>query len=188
MTVMLFQLDGSDQALQEGIRTISGAIQGMMRPARSLALLPASPATTEEPEIEAITGDEPESASNGQEELFEKKSESRRIVPKAPEVLHDLKVPVDGLKQFCESKKVGEKDSKRYLAIAVFLKEQMQITSVTADHIHTCYRLLGWNTPKDAGSPLRNLKSNGHFQKGEEAGAYILNHVGENAVRDMGKE
>ena len=188
MTVMLFQLDGSDQSLLEGIRTISGAIQGMVRPARVLPLAAGNPLPPGE-ESEPVGDDAPQASGEDVDAGQISEAEPRRSTPpRAPQVLPDLKVPVDALKLFCESKRVGNTDTKRYLAIAAFLKEQMSITSVTADHIYTCYRLLGWNIRADAGAPLRALKRNGHFQKGAEAGAYILNHVGENAVRDMGKE
>lgn len=189
MTVMVFQLDGSDQTLQEGMRTINSAIQGMVRPSR-IVLLPAGASVQpggEEAEHVAeevlkMNGEEVESPQ------VDGNGNRRSSTPKPPQVLPELKVPVDELKEFCEAKHVGNKDTKRYLAIASFLKEKMGISAVSGDHIHTCYRLMGWNTPKDAGSPLRTLKRQGFFQKGDESGTYILNHVGENAARDMGKD
>lgn len=188
MTVMLFQLDGSDQTLQEGIRTISGAIQGMMRPARALPLQVGAPVPPGE-EVEPVVEDDVQPNGEDLEPTLGEESDGRRAAPpRPPQVLPDLKVPVDELKKFCESKAVGKKDTQRYLVIAAFLKEQMKIQSITMDHIHTCYQLLGWNTPTDAGGPLRALKRKGRFQKGEETGGYILNHVGENIVRDMGKD
>jgi len=187
MTVMVFQLEGSDQTLQEGIRTISGAIQGMVKPARALALpVGAPPQPGDEPEPE-VADDVP---GNGDDaEIITEKAEGRRTAPpRSPEVLHDLQVPADELRKFCEAKGVGTNDRKRYLVIAAFLTERMSIHAITMDHIHTCYRLLDWNTPTDAGGPLRALKSKGRFQKGEGSGTYILNHVGENAVRNMSKD
>lgn len=188
MTVMVFQLDGSDQTLQEGIRSISSAIQGMVRPTRALPLqvgAPIPPGEEAEPATEEVVeqnGEDTEPPQNGE-------GESRRTTsPRPPQILPDLKPSADKLNEYCDSKKVGEMDSKRYLAIAGFLTERMNVSSITPDHIYTCYRLLGWNIPTDAGSPLRALKRKGYFQKGDGAGAYTLNHVGENALRDMGKD
>ena len=186
MTVMVFQLDGSDQTLQEGIRTISGAIQGMVRPARALPLqvgAPIPPGEEAEPVVEEIiepNGNDTEPVQNGEPR--------RSASPRPPQILPDLKVSADELNEYCESKKVGSKDTRKYLAIAGFLTNRMSISSVTQDHIYTCYRLMNWNTPTDAGSPLRSLKRKGYFQKADDVGAYTLNHVGENAIRDMGKD
>ncbi len=188
MTVMVFQLDGSDQTLQEGLQTISSAIQGLVRPARALPLqvgAPIPPGEEAEPVVDDAIPPNGEDVETGQTDETEPR---RTTPPRPPQVLPDLKVPVDALRLFCESKRVGNTDTKKYLAIAAFLKEQMSINAVTADHIHTCYRLLNWNTPKDASKPLRNLKSNGLFQKADQPGAYSLNHVGENAVRNMDKD
>ncbi len=188
MTVMVFQLDGSDQTLLEGIRTISGAIQGMVRPTRALPLqvgTPIPPGEEAEPLVDDTIQTNGEDVETGQTDETEPR---RTTPPRPPQVLSDLKVPAEELKAFCESKQVGSKDTRRYLAIAAFLKEKMNVTAVTADHIYTCYRLMGWNTPADAGAPLRALKRKGNFQKGDDTGAYILNHVGENTVRDMGKD
>jgi hypothetical protein len=187
MTVMVFQLDGSDQTLQEGIRTISGAIQGMLKPTRAIPLHVGAPVPPGE-EVEPAPHEATPPVGEDIVSTPAIGSQPRRTTqPRPPQVLPDLKVSVDELKQYCEAKQVGNKDSKRYLVIAAFLKEKMGVEAVTADHIYTCYRLLGWNTPADAGAPLRALKSKGNFQKGDDPGAYILNHVGENAVRDMSK-
>jgi hypothetical protein len=46
---------------------------------------------------------------------------------------------------------------------------------------------MGWQTPKDAGVPLRDLKNkNQWLGKGSSAGSLIINHVGENQVMEMG--
>lgn len=188
MTVMVFQLDGNDQTVQEGIRTISDAIQGMVKPTRTTPLqigAPIPPIEQAEPTSEEIietNGDDSDPVENNE-------SEPRRSAPpRTPQILPDLKVSADELGKYCESKKVGSADMRRYLAIVGFLKERMNISSVTADHIYTCYRLMNWNTPADAGSPLRSLKRRGRLQKEDAAGAYAINHIGENVLRDMGKD
>jgi hypothetical protein len=44
-----------------------------------------------------------------------------------------------------------------------------------------------WNTPKDAGAPLRKMKNvQQWFNKGSGEGLYAINHIGENVVNDMG--
>jgi len=184
MTVLVFQLEGNDQTLQDGIRTITGAIDGMVRPMRTLPTavvnggakalsLEEAPSETR---VEASEELAAETASGG--------SEPRRTI-KPPRVLPELKVPAEDLKKFLEEHKVPDQDNSRYIAVAFFLREKLSIHAVTMDHIYTCYRLLGWNTPKDAAQPLRRLKNQGFFEKADEAGAYTLNHVGENAIQNM---
>ena len=92
MTVMLFQFDGSDQTLQEGIRAIGDAIQGMVRPTRALPLqvaTPVPPGEEAEPVAEEIiqpNGDDVESPQADENET------RRSAPPRAPQVLPDLKV------------------------------------------------------------------------------------------------
>jgi hypothetical protein len=89
------------------------------------------------------------------------------------------------LEKYCESKN-PDSDSKKYLVIAAWLKQQRGIAAVTADHVHTCYRHMGWHTPKDVLQPLRDMKRrNGWFNKGPERGEYAINHIGENEVAKM---
>lgn len=190
MTVMMFQLEGGDETLRDGIRSISQAMSTVLNSSRTLATkqaasLPA-PETSEaevlEPELNLgspAIDETPEPASRRPSPSVSK--------PRSPKILSlDLKAAKVPLKEFCESKSVGENDSRRYLVISYWLKEQLSIPTVTMDHIHTCYRTLGWLTPADASSPLRNMKQSGWFDKGTEKGSYAINHVGENAVMELG--
>jgi hypothetical protein len=186
MTILLFQIEGNDQTLQDGIKTISDAIDGMVRPARALPAAVPNGASSQRSTAETLDTAEP-SPTKEQEfalEPLDERAEIRRS-PKPPKVLPELKVPVEDLRKVLDEYKVPDQDNSRYLALAFFLRENMSVPAVTMDHIYTCYRLLGWTTPKDAGQPLRRLKSQGFFEKGDDAGAYVLNHVGENAILKM---
>ncbi len=90
------------------------------------------------------------------------------------------------LEQFCQSKN-PDSDNMKYLVIAFWLKKYRKITAITADHIHTCYRHIGWNTPRRPIQPLRDLKSRQQWMsKSEGVGEYAINHIGENEVSKMG--
>jgi hypothetical protein len=94
----------------------------------------------------------------------------------------------ESLKDYVARKKPSG-DNQRYLIIAGWLKENLGFHAITMDHVHTCYRHLEWQTPKDASAPLRSMTNqNQWFTKAKEKGAYALNHVGENVIMDMGKE
>ena len=67
---------------------------------------------------------------------------------------------------------------KRYLAIAAWLHDHRKIEAVTADHIYTCYRHLGWPTDiLDFAQPLRELKHKQFFTT-PERGKYAINQLG----------
>ena len=185
ITVMMFQLEGTDETLREGIRTIGQALGTVLKP---LQVIPAKLNNVGEGDA-AIAPETPdlfESEENPPDNGVEQR-DTRTAKPRSPTILDlDIKSAKTPLKDFCEGKKVGDSDSDRYLAIAFWLKENLSIAEVTMDHIHTCYRFLNWQTPTDASSPLRNGKQQGWFTKGKAKGAYILNHVGDNKVMGMG--
>ena len=78
--------------------------------------------------------------------------------------------------------------SKRYLVIAAWFKEFRQLPDINADHIYTCYRLLGLNTVSDVGSVFRDCKHNGWFNPGSQRGSFAITIVGLNIVNDLGKK
>ena len=67
---------------------------------------------------------------------------------------------------------------RRYLKIAAWLHDSRNIEAVTADHIYTCYRHLGWPTDiLDFAQPLRELKHKQYFTT-PERGKYAINQLG----------
>jgi hypothetical protein len=67
---------------------------------------------------------------------------------------------------------------KRYLKLAAWLHDHRGIEAVTADHIFTCYRHLGWPTDiPDFAQPLRVLKHKQYFTT-PERGKYAINQLG----------
>ncbi len=66
----------------------------------------------------------------------------------------------------------------RYLAIAAWLHDHRGITTITRDHIYTCYRHRSWPTDiPDFSQPLRELK---HLQlfTSSEKGKFEVNQLG----------
>jgi len=189
MTVMLFQLEGSDETLQEGFRTINNAIDKLANPV--VRVLPPSAAKAL---ASARNGDEAESqvldaefeeASNdpsdspASPEKVAKSKSSGASTPRQPKVLDlDLKAGSTPLREYLDQKKPST-DNRKYLLIAAWMKANLNLDEVTIDHIYTAYRHMGWTSQKDVGAPLRSMKSqNGWFGKGKEKGAYAINHIG----------
>lgn len=200
LTVMAFHLEGSDETLLESIKQISHAISSTIRPQQRV-LLQADGAPTRVGSDDSIEADSTPNAAdldNGSEEVGEADSVDstgsnspivaprKQIRERSPQIVDfDAKSAAVPLADYCAQKSAGESDLRRYLVIICWLKEQMKIEQVTMDHVHTCYRLLNWPTPPNAGQPLRSLKHKGWLVKGEGTGVYKINHVGENRVHHL---
>jgi hypothetical protein len=194
MTVIHFKTKSNNATLQENVRAIANTLTRALAPPPRVIQTPA----------QLTSGNGASADGTVQGQLFEadghedaididatsvtkkaKKGTAREL--RTPEVLDlDLTSGDMPLKLFFEQKK-PEGDNKRYLAIAYWLKEYRKIVEITMDHAHTCYRSLGWNTPRDASAPLRSMKKQGWMKRGSSPGAYAINHVGEGVVNDMGQ-
>jgi hypothetical protein len=190
LRVIDFEIDASDATLQDTLSNIVTAIgrgTGFHRVHDQKQLPQASEHSTAETEStfkqhEQADETEPKRGKS----IRDRKSWSAR----SPKVLDDLKIneAKDPLKDYIERKR-PDGNNERYLAIAGWLKENFGLREITMDHVHTCYRHLGWQTPKDASAPLRAMTNqNEWFTKAKTKGAYALNHVGENIIMKMGEE
>ena len=73
----------------------------------------------------------------------------------------------------------------KYLTIATWFKRYRQIDTITADHIYTGYKKMGWGTDmNDMSQPFRDLKRAGRGES--KKGAFTLNHLGEDVVDKLG--
>jgi hypothetical protein len=187
MTVMLFQLEGNDETLQEGFRTINNAIDKLANPVvrvitqppnRSLATGKNGADENAAPVVDAEIVDDDEEVEEAPADRS-KATPKAPSVPKQPNVLNlDLKAGSVPLREYLEQKNPTT-DSRRYLLIAAWMKANLSLDEVTIDHIYTAYRHMGWSSQRDVGAPLRSMKrQNGWFAKGKEKGAYAINHIG----------
>jgi hypothetical protein len=185
--VIEFEVQGGNESIQEGLRSIATAI-ARSRPVvppvvvEPVKALPSTDANLDEQDASAelVQGSPVADGNAG------RVRPARRAI-RSPSILElDLLSGEVSLKDFCEQKS-PDSDWNRYLVIAYWLKKYRDITAVTMDHIHTCYRHMGWHTPKNAAQPLRELKSKRDWlSKGASKGEYQINHVGENEVMKMG--
>jgi hypothetical protein len=199
--VIEFELDGSNQTLRESIRDIVGAIGG--RPQQQLPRAIGvqapplngrpTPAGAEEavvsmPEGAIDDGDDDDEGDEG----GGSSTRARRSPPRTPQILEiDFHAGDQPLSDLARLLKLEEgTDLDRYNVIAWWLKHKRQIEEITADHIHTAYRHLDWNTPADATQPLRALKgrSYGYMRSGSKRGTFVITHIGENRVNDLVKK
>ena len=114
-----------------------------------------------------------------------RQSHTKRSVPRAPKVIDiEMNAPVS-LATFAQGKEL-EEPHKKFMIAAAWLKEHRGIDAVTAGHIYTCFKSMGWSTNiPDFGAPLRYLKAKlQYFGKSDKG--YEINHIGLDHVKKLG--
>lgn len=182
MTVVFLHLKGGDATLQEGFKAFQAAMSRAIPQNQRLALPPA-------PNGNGEFTDEADEVEHDVLDVNATQVEAARTAAKrtyrSPQVLElDLTAGSIPMKEFLQ-RYTGDEISKRYLLIAYWLKSELNIDEVSADHIHTGFRHMRWNTPADAAQPLRAMKALGWFHKSSTRGFYKINHIGENQVSDV---
>ena len=75
-------------------------------------------------------------------------------------------------------------DTKRYLMIAGWCHDHAAIPEITADHVWTCYRAMGWTLDaKNPKQPFADIQRQGwgEYKKGK----FEINHIGIGVVAKM---
>ncbi len=199
-----FEVEGGTPAIQEGLRNIAAALNRAngttLKPVHSgsgRTLAPKTDATRAASddqmtfdelapaEVDAeVEHSEPE---NNEPVASQDTSSGRQKTirqHRTPTILNlDLNAGSTPLKAFIAQKN-PDTDSKKYLVIAAWLKEELKIDAITTDHIYTCFRWMSWNVPDDVGSPLRSMKKQGWFRSGKAKGEFEITHVGLGKVNE----
>lgn len=200
-------LEGTEEVVTEGIRaftqamTKSGLIVASTAAVRP-ALLEAKPNSravvdleTEEPEAteesaqenyDSVADDDAEETpSNGSSN-----GSKRTYNYRAPRFLDelDLTKATESIKDFMAEKGNPSETNDRYMVVAVWLKEHMQIEEFTINHVYTVFDNLGWKgqIPINHSQPLRDLKTKRHFLTKEKGAGYKVNWQGTQYVTNMG--
>lgn len=185
-------------SVTEGLHSIATALAGRSLPPvarrNPKGALGAAPAEAEA-EVETLEHESPEEelVDAGEEETEEEPGtpKPKRVVKvKAPKLLStpkltDAQVP---LADFMKAKNPSAMMDK-YAVVAVWLKDQFQVTELTIDHIFSAFKYLGIESqlPTDVSKPLKNLTYvRKWFDKGETENAFVINWVGESEVGKMG--
>jgi hypothetical protein len=190
MTVIHFETESDNQTLQENIRAIAQTLsRALANPVRggSIPALPSGNRVDQPPTV--FDENDFEDVAIDAEAVGGGRSKAKGSGSKKPATPHTVDLNFSAaktsLKDFMDQKKPSS-INKRYLAIAFWLRENLGLETVTMHEIYTCYRLMGWNVPRDANQPLRDIKKQGWMNKAQAPGAYSVNHVGENEVNNMG--
>lgn len=192
------------ESVTDGLHSIANALAGRTLPRSGVpkrTLSGGTPPVDLEEEVEDRVGEtaeqevlEPEIEESHEEETPKPKKTPKS--PKAPKLLNNpnLTEANVSLEDFMKQKIVTDKADMmdKYAVVAVWYKEQFQITDINIDRIFSAFTLLGQASqlPTDVEKPLQNMtytsKTKKWFEKAEGAGNYSLNWVGESAVGKMG--
>ena len=186
-------------SVTDGLHSIANALAGRTLPRGGAPTPPkrtlAGTTVDVEPEIETpeqeekLEQEEVETAGD-EEEAGDAPAKPKKVPkPKAPKllatpVLSEAKVP---LADFMAQKGPTEMMDK-YAVVAVWYKEQFQITEMNIDRIFTAFKHLGQESqlPTEIIKPLSNLAYNRKwFDKNKTPGNFTINWVGEDNVGKM---
>lgn len=197
--VFEFEMDGSDDSIQDTMKTLAAALtrggHGAVPITRRLkAETPATLANGEAQAEEEHDGEE-HAEDAGVDDAVVKPAKERK--PAAPRKAMPVKVlpgisftDVDPtLKDFYESKNPGKNITANYLVVAYWYKNHRGIEELTVDHFHTAFRQVGFPTPRNAIQPIRELRNSrdGRLMGGAAPNSCIIHHLGENYVDAMNK-
>jgi hypothetical protein len=73
----------------------------------------------------------------------------------------------------------------KFLVIAVWFKEFRNLDEITADHVYTGFKKVGWGPVPDMTQPFRDLKKTGRGDY--EGGKFKVNHIGIDFVEKMSR-
>jgi hypothetical protein len=171
-----------DAEIAEGdIASVTQAIQNALRGPAPIALqrLP-SPSKTSPQDIDGAAVSEPELETEAEEAVVSpevpRQRSQRRAAP-TPRVI-EIDMTTEPTLQSYALRTNPKSNHKRYLTIAAWLHEHRKIDTITADHVYTCYRHVGWPASiPDFAQPLRELKHKQFFTS-PETGKYSINHLG----------
>ena len=191
MTVIHFETESDNDTLKENIRSIAHTIikaistnQKVVVTSKQLTTGSEDGETPEVIEEEMIQDDL--SLESKDKDGQRKKGTFRQY--RTPQTIDiDLTSGEMPLKVFIEQKN-PDNENKKYLTIAYWFKKYKNIPDVSADHVYTCFRFMGWNVLADVTRPFRNMKGKqyGWINAGSTKGTYTINHVGENVIESMG--
>jgi hypothetical protein len=188
--VLVFELEGSDETLQESLRTVANAL------GRTINASSYLPPVYAERAKDSVREDSQLAAETPQDELFADedkvldapKKEKKRRVARIPQVV-DINLDSGSIvfEKFVEQK-APDSDQTKYLVITYWLKEYAGIVEIGSDHAYTCYRRMKWKIPTDPGQPFRGLKKLSYVKSGTTPASFILTHIGETEVVKMGQQ
>lgn len=203
MTVVMFQVEGSDESLREAIRAMEHGFEKMAPSAPIYKMIQAPGQTRtngalpvgEEDEVIAPeilvaedSGYEDAASSPSQSGSSEKR---KRNPPKAIPAVKGIDWDSGtSWKDYAVQKK-PEGNPSRFVAVAGWFKNARSLDVITPGHIVAAFDVMDWLKPENIPNTFAQLKhkrAGELFDKGEKANEWVLSQRGVNALDRLGKE
>lgn len=203
MTVVMFQLEGSDETLRDAIRVMGHGLEKMAPSAPIYKIIQAPTqarlngamaALSEEGEpleletLESEEGEYEAAASASQSGSSEKR---KRNPPKAIPAVKGIDWDTGtSWKDYAALKKPAGNPS-RFVAAAGWFKNVRDLTVITPGHIVAAFDVLDWPKPENIANTfaqLKNKRSGELFDKGEKINEWVLSQRGVNLLDRLGKD
>lgn len=189
--VIEFEMDGSDQSIADTMRTLaaafSGGGQGAVPVHRRLKTDPAPALAGADAERkDELDGEYDSDVEDVVVKPFTVKKPRAKVT--TYEILDDIRFDqtavslVDFVAQYNL-----KSDLKRYLAIALWYKEELKLAEINVRHWYTAFKYLKWSMPDVPAQPIRDLRANKTLSKGTTTGHSFVNHIGEKDLAPLKK-
>lgn len=188
----------NETGVVEGLKSIASALAGRNLPAQR-ALPPVPKKTAQVVEAEEETPGLEDVIDEPKDEEQEDSAESNGSNGNGPKRSYNYKPPkfLDDFNLTKATKPVAEfvaekgsptEAMDRYIVVAIWLKEHMNVEEFDINHIYTVFKDLGWlsSMPNDHSRPLRDLKTKRHFLTKDKGQDYKVNWAGLQYVQKMG--
>jgi hypothetical protein len=205
ITVVMFQLEGSDDALRDAIKVLGHGMEKLAPGAPIYKMIQAPPPAKANgslaagaEEEEAIEGEvvepgeeggfEDDAASaQGSSEKSPKKRIPPKAIPAAKGIDWDTGTPWNGY----AAQKKPEGNPSRFVAAAGWFRTHRSLNVITPGHIVAAFDVMDWQKPENIPNTFAQLKhkrSGELFDKGEKTNEWVLSQRGVNALDRLGKE
>ena len=204
MTVLMFQLEGSDETLRDAIRVMGHGLEKMAPSAPIYKVIQAVGQTRTngalptgeegeaiEPEIlELEESGYQDAASSSSQSGSSEKTRTRRI-PKAIPAVKGVDWDTGTSWKDYATQKNPEGNSPRFVAAAGWFKNIRSLDVITPGHIVAAFDVMDWPKPENIPNTFAQLKhkrAGELFDKGEKPNEWVLSQRGVNALDRLGKE
>lgn len=204
MTVVMFQLEGSDETLRDAIKVMGHGLEKLAPSAPIYKLIQASSQTRTngslptgedgeaiEPEILAPEDDEDDGTSSTPTQNGSSGKTRPRRIPKAIPAVKGIDWETGTPWKEYASQKKPEGNPARFVAAAGWFKNIRSVEVITPGHIVAAFDVMDWPKPENIANTFAQLKqkrSGELFDKGEKTNEWVLSQRGVNLLDRLGKE
>jgi hypothetical protein len=203
ITVVMFQLEGSDDTLRDAIKVLGQGIDKLAPGAPSYRLIQAatqgksngasiaSSETSEVLEPEILDPKEETPEDEGGTTGSTEKQKQKRKPPKAIEPVKSIDWESGTSWKEYARQKNPEGNPSRFVAAAGWFRNIRSLGVITPGHIVAAFDVMDWQKPENIPNTFAQLKhkrAGELFDKGEKANEWVLSQRGINALDRLGKE